>query len=197
MENIKESIENIIKENLKGFDLSQSFGQRSVGDKIEDDCAMVAKEFFPANYASPRSKKSTEDFALSFGDKTFYFDVKTHFIQETAGFSMPNLASIDKLRKLLEDDKKSLLYIFVDYKRTDEAVTIESVVVKYVWELDWSILGIGALGKGQLQIKNANNKMAFTEIGKKEWLKKLKEKGLEYNRKQLIKIEKEIQKNWA
>jgi hypothetical protein len=39
--------------------------------------------------------------------------------------------------------------------------------------------------------------MVFTEIGKKEWLKKLKEKGLEYNRKQLIKIEKEIQKNWA
>jgi len=52
------------------------------------------------------------------------------------------------------------------------------------------------LGKGQLQIKNANNEMIFTEIGKQEWFNILKEEGLEYNKKQLIKIENEIVKNW-
>ena len=65
---------------------------------------------------------------------------------------------------------------------------VYNVIVKYIWELDWSILGIGALGKGQLQIKNANNEMVFTEIGKTEWFNTFKVKGLEYNRKQLIKI---------
>ena len=197
MENIKELVEKTIKDNLKGFSLSQSFGQRSVGDKIEDDCSMVIKNFYTENYVSPRSKKSTEDFSLVFDKNTFYFDVKTHFIQEELGFSMPNLISIDKLRKLQNDETKSLLYIFVDYKRTDTEVTIEKVIVKYIWELDWSILGIGALGKGQLQIKNANNEMVFTKMSKEEWFKIFKVKGLEYNRRQLLKIEKEIEKNWA
>lgn len=197
MENIKELVEKTIKDNLKGFSLSQSFGQRSVGDKIEDDCAMVVKNFYAENYVSPRSKKSTEDFSLVFDKNTFYFDVKTHFIQEELGFSMPNLISIDKLRKLQSDETKSLLYIFVDYKRTDTEVTIEKVIVKYIWELDWSILGIGALGKGQLQIKNANNEMVFTKMSKEEWFKIFRTKGLEYNKRQLLKIEKEIEKNWA
>ena len=197
MENIKELVEKTIKDNLKGFSLSQSFGQRSVGDKIEDDCAMVIKNFYSENYVSPRSKKSTEDFSLVFDNNTFYFDVKTHFIQEELGFSMPNLISIDKLRKLQNDETKSLLYIFVDYKRTDTEVIIDKVIVKYIWELDWSILGIGALGKGQLQIKNANNEMVFTGMSKEEWFKIFKVKGLEYNRRQLLKIEKEIEKNWA
>lgn len=196
MENIKELVEKTIKDNLKGFSLSQSFGQRSVGDKIEDDCAMIVKQFYADNYVAPRSKKSTEDFSLAFLKDSFYFDVKTHFIQEKLGFSMPNLASIDKLRKLLVDDTKSLIYIFVDYKRTETEVTIENVIVKYIWELDWSILGIGALGKGQLQVKNANNEMVFTEIGKEEWYNIFKVKGLEYNQKQLIKIANEIKKNW-
>jgi len=196
MKNIKELVEKTVKDNLKGFSLSQSFGQRSVGDKIEDDCAMIVKQFYADNYVAPRSKKSTEDFSLAFSQDSFYFDVKTHFIQKELGFSMPNLVSIDKLRKLLTDDTKSLLYIFVDYKRTETDVTIENVIVKYIWELDWSILGIGALGKGQLQIKNANNEMVFTEIGKEEWFRILKVKGLEYNQKQLIKIANEIKKNW-
>jgi hypothetical protein len=194
--NIKELVEKTIKDNLKDFTLSKSFGQRSVGDKIEDDCSMIVKQFYSDGYVAARSKRSIEDFSIKSSDHLFYFDVKTHFIQEELGFSMPNLVSIDKLRNLLKEDNKSLIYIFVDYKRNDTDVIIENVVVKYVWELDWSILGIGALGKGQLQIKNANNEMILTEIGKEEWFKILKLKGLEYNRKQLIKIEKEIKKNW-
>jgi hypothetical protein len=197
MEEIKNLIEKTVKDHLKGFQLSKSFGQRSVGDKIEDDCAMIFENLYPDNYIPPRSKKSTEDFSLSFDGIIFYIDVKTHFIQEQLGFSMPNLVSISKLKTLLEEDSKSLLYIFVDYKRSETDVTIESVTVKFIWDLDWSILGIGSLGKGQLQIKNANKEMIFTDMGKQRWNELLKQKGLEYNQNQIRRIQKEIDRNWT
>jgi len=58
--------------------------------------------------------------------------------------------------------------------------------------LDWSILGIGALGKGQLQIKNANKDFVFTDMGRDEWFKILKVKVTEFYNKQLVKIKKDI-----
>lgn len=191
MKNLKESVENILKDNLKDFELSKSFGHRSVGDKIESDCADIIRNNFPKNYFAPRSKKSTEDFALIFDKDITYFDVKTHFLQEDPGFSMPNLISVKVLKKLLKSEK-SLIYIFVDYERVGDIVVIGKIIVKYIYELDWSILGIGALGKGQLQIKNANNELIFTQIGKEKWFEILKKNVVIFYEKELKKIAKDI-----
>jgi len=188
----KSKLEKQFKQNLSNFKLSNSYGHRAVGDKIEDDCAKIAEKFYSKNYIKPMSKRSIEDFSLV--DKTQHnlLDVKTHFIQTDKGFSMPNLISVKRLKKLLEKDTHSLLYIFVDYSRSNGNVIIEDVHIKYVWELDWSMLGIGALGKGQLQIKDANKELVFTTIGKNKWFKILKERVNEFYKKELIKIEKEI-----
>lgn len=191
---IRETVEKLINDKLENFTLSDTMGQRTIGDKIEYLCSFIVANEYPDNYIESRSKRSTEDFTLLFDNETYYFDVKTHFIQEVAGFSMPNLASIEKLRNLLKEDDKSLLYIFVDYKRVGDSVTIEGVNVRYLWELDWSMLGIGALGKGQLQIKNANNDLVFCDIGKEKWYELLLENGYKYNENQLIKIEREMKK---
>lgn len=193
---IKKALIEAIKENLSGFDLSNSFKQRSVGDKIEDDCAEIVKRLFPDNYLPARSARSTEDFTLKFGENKTYVDIKTHFVQETEGFSMPNLISVDKLRKILSDEKLALAYVFIDYTRDAQGyVSIEKVEVKYVWELDWSMLGIGALGKGQLQIKNANKELVFTDIAKQEWLEILRSKVSEFYVRQIEKIKRE-QAKW-
>ena len=193
---IKKALIEAIKENLSGFDLSNSFKQRSVGDKIEDDCAEIVKRLCPDNYLPARSARSTEDFTLKFGENKTYVDIKTHFVQETEGFSMPNLISVDKLRKILVDERLALAYVFIDYTRdANGAVSIEKVEVKYVWELDWSMLGIGALGKGQLQIKNANKELVFTDIAKQKWLEILKSKVSEFYVKQIEKITRE-QAKW-
>jgi hypothetical protein len=117
--------------------------------------------------------------------------VKTHFIQDE-GFSMPNLISIKRLNKLLQDDTNELAYIFVDYKRHDGKVMIENIIIKYIWELDWSILRIGALGKGQLQIKDANQQLKFTNIGRKKWIERLKNEAISFYETELNKTKKEI-----
>lgn len=196
MNNIKEVLEGLIRENLSSFELDEQFEQRSVGDKIENDCKEIAKRFFESNYISPRSKKSLEDFTLKFGDTINWFDVKTHFIQDVAGFSMPNLVSIDKLKTSLKNDNENIIYIFVSYKRENGVITIEDVYLKYIWELDWSILGIGNLGKGQLQIKNANKEVIFTNEGKDVWGKKLNIEAIKFYNKRILKIKKEILK-WS
>ena len=120
------------------------------------------------------------------------FDTKSHFVQETDGFSMPNLISVKRLKDVLEDDSKTLSYVFIDYKRENGNVLIEDIHIKYIWELDWSILSIGALGKGQLQIKDANKELIFTDMGKDAWFEILKTKVMEFYTKQIIKIEKEM-----
>ena len=58
-----------------------------------------------------------------------------------------------------------------------------------------SILGVGALGKGQLQIKNLNEELVINEDGKDVWYDGLKKKVVEYLKKQEIKIKKQ-QKEW-
>lgn len=192
---LNSKLKTIIRTNLKDFELSESYGQRSVGDKIEADCRDIAKNEFHNNIVLPKSKRSVDDFTLLIDGNKHQFDVKTHFIQSTDGFSMPNLKSVKRLKKILENENDSLSYIFVSYKRENGIVTIEDVHIKYVWELDWSMLTIGALGKGQLQIKDANKELVFTNIGKEKWFEILKTKVSEFYQKELKKIEKEI-KHW-
>jgi hypothetical protein len=189
---LNSKLQTLIKESLQNFELADSYGHRSVGDKIEADCSDVVKTEFYTKYILPKSKRSIDDFTLNISDTTNLFDVKTHFIQSDKGFSMPNLISVKRLKKVLENNSQTLSYIFVDYKRENGIVHIEDVHIKYVWELDWSMLTIGALGKGQLQIKDANKELVFTNIGKEKWFDILKEKVADFYKKELTKIQKEL-----
>lgn len=186
-------IQSILSEQLREFSLGMEYGHRAVGDKIEADCATIAEGEFPNEYQRPTSKRSIEDFSIVSGGVHTFCDVKTHYIQDgDGGFSMPNLISVKRLKKLLENPSQALAYIFVDYTRSGGMVHIKDVHVKYVWELDWSILGIGALGKGQLQIKDANKDLVFTDMGKEAWFEILKVKVKEFYNKELVKINKEL-----
>ena len=186
------ALKKLLKEKLKNFLLSGDYGHRAVGDKLEHDSIGILKEILPNNLVEAKSKRSIDDFTLVFGDINNLYDTKTHYIQLEEGFSMPNLISVKRLKKVLEEKLKTLSYVFIDYKRENGNVLIEDVHVKYVWELDWSILSIGALGKGQLQIKDANKDFVFTNIGKNEWFDILKVKVVEFYKKEILKIEKEL-----
>ena len=185
-------LKKLLKEKLKDFQLSESYGHRAVGDKLEADTVDILKEILPKNLVEAKSKRSIDDFTLVFDGNINLFDTKSHFVQETDGFSMPNLISVKRLKDVLEDDSKTLSYVFIDYKRENGNVLIEDIHIKYIWELDWSILSIGALGKGQLQIKDANKELIFTDMGKDAWFEILKVKVMEFYTKQILKIEKEM-----
>jgi hypothetical protein len=80
----------------------------------------------------------------------------------------------------------------VKYKLENGWVNIVDIKVFFIWELDISVLGVGALGKGQLQIKNAKKDLVFTDKGKQKWYSDFKKLVQEYLRKQIIKINKQI-----
>ncbi len=190
---VKEYIQNLLTENLKNFELVDGGMQRTVGDLVESqvtEILMNAKSDLITETKGPRSKKSIEDVTLVSDLVSFYIDPKTHDMD--SGFSMPNLTSIDKIKKLFSSDKKELIYVSVKYKLENGWVNIVDIKVFFIWELDISILGIGALGKGQLQIKNAKKDLVFTEKGKQKWYGDFKKLVQEYLRKQIIKINKQI-----
>ena len=190
---IKEHIKELLTQNLVNFELVDGGMQRTVGDLIENkisDILFNSDSELISEKREPRSKKSIEDVTLVSGGVLYYIDPKTH--DTNSDFSMPNLTSIDKIKKLFSSNEQELIYVFVSYGLDNGMVVISDIKVFFIWELDISILGIGALGKGQLQIKNANNELVFTNKGKEEWFEDFKKLVQEYLKKQITKTNKQI-----
>jgi hypothetical protein len=193
MSAIKEYIKELLSQNLVDFELVDGGMQRTVGDLIENkisDILFNSNSELITEKREPRSKKSIEDVTLVSDGVLYYIDPKTH--DTNSDFSMPNLTSIDKIKKLFSSDEQELIYVFVSYGLDNGMVVISDIKVFFIWELDISILGIGALGKGQLQIKNANNELVFTNKGKEEWFEDFKKLVQEYLKKQITKTNKQI-----
>ena len=62
--------------------------------------------------------------------------------------------------------------------------------VRSIEELPWKYLAIQNLGKGQLQIKNNNQKMNFCEMPRERWLEKLREEKILFLDKQMLVLKK-------
>lgn len=187
------TIKNKIQEQLTDFTIQDGSGQRTIGDLLEFKVIELLKSLKGDNLINEsieaRSKKSVEDITLIQNDIHHYVDIKTHNLD--LDFSMPNLTSIEKLREILLDDKKTLIYVFISYKIQENLVIINNIEVKYIWNLDFSILRIGSLGRGQLQIKNMNNELIFNDDDKLTWFEKLKKVVNLYHDSRIKKIEKE------
>jgi hypothetical protein len=193
---MKQTIKSILDAEFlnKNYNTS-SLMQRGVGDIIETKIANFLLSYESTNFIveEATSKRSIEDVKLTKGKEVYFIDVKTHDVD--SDFSMPNLVSIDRIRKTLPNKDNFILYVFVDYKTTDNITQIIDIKVFYIEDLDWSILSIANLGLGQLQIKDANKSLQFTQIGRDAWLAVLKSNALSYYDKQKEKID-EYKKLW-
>lgn len=190
---IKEYISNLLYQNLKNFHLIDGGQQRTVGDVIESkisDIIFNNNSELITEKKRARSKKSIEDVTIISNGIKFYIDPKTH--DENSDFSMPNLTSIEKIKKLFSSTCEELIYVFVTYGLDSNIVLIRDIKVFFIWELDINILGVGALGKGQLQIKNANEPIVITNEGKISWYENFKLLVKKFLEKQKNKIDKQI-----
>jgi hypothetical protein len=130
-----------------------SGNQRVYADLLEESACAIAQDQFAEQYRKSRSVKSTEDFALVENGRTIYIDVKTR--QLGTDLNMPNMISVDKLNKLLDDPHTELYYWMIDYEvRADGSAQVTHTEMRAVWDLPWSALAIQNLGLGQLQIAN-------------------------------------------
>jgi hypothetical protein len=130
-----------------------SGNQRVYADLIEEMACGIAQDQFAEHYRPARSVKSTEDFALVQNGHTIYIDVKTR--QLGTDLNMPNMISVDKLNKLLDDASVELYYWMIDYEvAADGSAVVKHTEMRAVWDLPWEALAIQNLGLGQLQISN-------------------------------------------
>ena len=180
---IKSRLTECLKKELK-FPDSKGIQQRGIADKIEDAC----NEILTANFDDvrpPRSRRSIED--VSIGNT--YVDHKTS--DAALDFKMPNMISIDRLRKL----DRELIYNFVVYDSVKKEII--NTFALDVYELNWDYLKIQNLGKGQLQITNMVEflKNPKTTMTKDQWLERLRDEAVAFYKKVQKDAEKR-QKEW-
>lgn len=129
---------------------------------------------------------------LAFEDKEgFYYviDVKTHRIN--SDFNMPALTSVQRLSKLYEDDMNVFSIIMVDYV-VDSSIIIKNVSYYPIEFFDWSCLTIGALGWGQIQIKDSSKVKINDLFSRKLWMISLCDVMREFYPKEIHKITSRI-----
>ena len=168
---IKTQLNSVLKEHLK-FPESKNLQQRGIADKIEDLCNEIIKEHFD-DVADAKSNRSIEDVSIG----NIYIDHKSS--DASRDFKMPNMISIDRLKKL----DRRLIYNFIVYNSKDK--TILKTFALDVYELNWDHLKIQNLGKGQLQITDMAKflESPTTNMTKEEWLNKLKEQAILFYKK--------------
>jgi hypothetical protein len=130
---IKEYIEKTLKDNLQNFELVNGGQQRTVGDIIESQVVQImlnSNNDLISETRKARSKKSIEDVTIISKDETFYIDPKTHDVNSK--FSMPNMTSINKIRKLFVSDDKELIVGLVNVLLVSVCVAVSVTTLPVV-----------------------------------------------------------------
>jgi hypothetical protein len=173
----------VLRKNLR-FPETSNIQQRGIADKIEAACNDIIKENF-LNVKEASSRRSIEDITIN----DTFIDHKTSDL--SLKFKMPNMISIDRLKKL----NKELIYNFVIYNSSKKEII--NTFTLNVYELNWDHLSIQNLGKGQLQITSMVNflKSPKTNLSKEEWINKLQQEAILFYKKVQRDSEKR-QKEW-
>ena len=115
-------------------------------------------------------------------------DVKTRDLGRD--FSMPNLISVDRLKR---NKDKDIAYLFVDYVVNPvDGLSAQTVNMDYrpIESICWKHLKIQNLGLGQLQLVNTNDGVEKFEGSREEWFVQLEKEMLWFYTKQIEKFEK-------
>lgn len=165
-----------------------NYTPRIVGDIVQE---VIEEKIESTGYIKTNTvitKRSMPDVEIYDDEKNILvIDIKTHLLK--TGFHMPNLSSIKRLCQLYKDNNKYFMLLFVDYELLNNKPIFKKVWFLPIENISWSCLSIGALGYGQLQIKNADNIIFKFDISRGEWLNIFKNKVYEYIEKQRKKLD--------
>ena len=89
---------------------------------------------------------------------------------------MPNITSVDVLQNLYLENKNIFVVLLIDYNPKISKNIIQKVHFLPIEFISWESLTIGALGVGQIQIKNASNILEITHNSRKNWMREFCER---------------------
>lgn len=106
---------------------------------------------------------------------------------------MPNLTAFEKLLSLYESQTTFYDMLLVKYSIENDSFLVHDVIIKPIEKIHPDCLTIGALGKGQLQLKNSNSVCDYP-FSRTDWINYMKKEYLNFWIKQKAKSEKMILK---
>ena len=165
----------------KIYDIPSGAGQRSIADMIEND---IVDQIVEKGGIRPKSVRTIEDVSLN----DVLIDVKTRDLSRE--FSMPNLISVDRLKK---NKDKEIAYLFVDYIINPvDRMSAQPVNMEYrlIESISWDHLKIQNLGLGQLQLSNYKDGISKFKGTRDEWFDELENQMSAFYTKQIAKFEK-------
>lgn len=158
--------------------------QRTTADQIEHEVRErllgMSRGFMPP--AGPRRP----------GDVTwhnFHINIKSTDLDKS--FHMPNLISADNLWKLLSQGQHFMLLRF-----SHNQGRIQHWDLWNIQDISWDHLTLGALGAGQIQIRDALKPLTAHDTDRESWRNQWKQRMIDFYQKERVKIDKRIEK-WS
>jgi len=148
---------------------------RMVGEWAQSVVENVFKSGLTASIGQAVQKdfglKDMEDVALTdpYGNYVA-IDVKTHNKDKN---SRPNVTSVERLAEFYRKDTFFFSLLLAKYRMSGDRPIFDEVQFFPVEHLHWNSLGLGALGKGQIQIATPQNIIVDTTQTRKQWMLEL------------------------
>ena len=182
---------------LDGFLTPQTArSPRAVGDAIE---SLVANKFetflgdWCSEYSSEFARRAMADLAFTDVEGVYsVIDIKTH--REDTRFNMPNLTSVERLARFYESDTNVFSLIMIKYSVDGTKLEVSDVLFSPIEFLDWECLTVGALGWGQIQIKDSNNILTVRQRSRKEWVLQFCDEMMAFYPREIDKITERIER---
>ena len=190
-EGIADSIKEFLNSAPEFLSPRTTSSTRATGDAIEE---LISEQFdtllggWCSEYSSDFSRRAMAD--LAFRDREDFYcivDIKTH--REDTRFNMPNLTSVERLSRFYEDDKNVFSVLMVTYTLAGNRINVTDVMFQPIEFLDWDCLTVGALGWGQIQIRDSSRVTVNEGYSRKEWMLTLCDVMLGFYPQEILKIE--------
>lgn len=167
---------------------------RSVGDTIQnylgDKCfPELLKKYSVTDVVNHTGGKDFPDITFTHGGIEYVIDVKTQ--RENTKFNMPNITSLERIKKFYTNKKRVFLVLIVRYSVKNDMVEYKECFIQPIENISWKSLIISGLGNGQIQIKNAND-IEFNKTSRKNWMNNLYNEQYKFYNKQINKWQGKI-----
>ena len=168
---------------------------RGVGDELQaivsENLESILKGMI-GDYVGKFERRALADIAFTDSDGVYYaVDVKTHRLDTK--FNMPNLISVRRIAEFYSDDNNVFVTLIIRYRLNGTRVLATQAHFAPIEFLSWNCLRIGALGLGQIQIKNANRIELLTAHSRRDWMLELCGRVVSYHQSEQTKIERQKQ----
>jgi len=178
----------LIKDSIKHLQDGEFITTPTINNQIESEChEHIKMKMNINNIRNTLDIKTDEDNQIIYEEDIFRIFIKIRDINK--GFVLPSLLSIDKIKKFILNEHNHIIFIFINYEKTETNTIIKNIDVHPIQAIDWNNLSIQNIGKGQLNITTPSKPMTFNEnFTKKEWMAELKKQVIAYYNRLILKI---------